>query len=262
MKKNSKPSKALLTPFYKEDSFWIYGIHAVQAALQNPRRRCHRLFYLMDESFKKLKIEPFKVSLEIEKVDRAQFQKLFPPEAVHQGLALQLSSLRSKPFEDLLKNENPHLILATLDQVSDPHNLGAIVRSAAAFGIQALLTPERHTPLLTSAVLYKIASGAMEYLPIIQVTNLARALHQLQQAHFWNMGFDETGDQDLDQSNFKGRINLILGAEGEGLRRLTREHCDHLIRLPTHPTFGTLNVSNAAAIAFYEAYRQQRNLSK
>ncbi|MGI4850830.1 MAG: 23S rRNA (guanosine(2251)-2'-O)-methyltransferase RlmB [Janthinobacterium lividum] len=261
MKKFIKSFKHSSSPIQKEGRFWIYGFHAVQAALQNPRRQCHCLLYLSDDGFKNLKIDSSKGSIEITKVDRERFQQLFSPEAVHQGLALQISSLPEKSLEDILENTDSQFIIATLDQITDPHNLGAIARSAAAFGIQALLTPERHTPLLTSPVLYKAASGAMEHVSLVQVTNLARALQQLQQAQFWNMGFAEEGTQDLNQSDFKGRVNLILGAEGEGMRRLTREHCDHLIRLPTHSIFSTLNVSNAAAIAFYEAYRQQRKSS-
>ena len=242
----------------KSGRFWIYGIHAVQAALQNPQRSCHNLFYLSSDAVKDLKIDPARHFFEKTQADRIQFQQLFPIEAVHQGLALQLSPLPQQDLENVLKPHKAQMTLATLDQITDPHNLGAIVRSAAAFGISYLLTTERHTPLLTSPVLYKAASGAMEHVALIQVTNLARALHQLQQAQFWNMGFDEDGDVTLDQSHLQGRINLILGAEGDGMRRLTRNHCDQLIRLPTHENFGTLNVSNAAAIAFYEAYRQQK----
>ena len=262
MSKFKTDSKSTISNVSKDGRFWIYGLHAVQAALQNPKRRCYHLFYISDETLNSLKGETLNPSFQISKVDRSKFQHLFAPDAVHQGVALQISLLTMENLEDLISDQSPQVIIATLDQVTDPHNLGAIARSAASFGLRALLLPERHTPLLTSPVLYKTASGALEHISLIQTTNLARALQQLQQALYWNIGFDEEGTQSLDQSDLKGRINLILGAEGKGLRRLTQEHCDHLVHLPTSSSFGTLNVSNAAAIAFYEAHRQQRFLKK
>ena len=244
-----------------ESPFWIYGLHAVYAALENPRRACVQVLYLSAETLDPVKAALEKRGIPCHKGDKGEFQRLFPPEAVHQGLAAQIFPLTSPSFESLLQNEDQDLWIATLDQVTDPHNMGAIARSAAAFGLHALLLTERHKPAETSPVLYKAASGALERLPLISVSNLARALEHLRKAGFWNLGLDEKGTQDVSQSDLKGRINLILGSEGKGLRRLTQEHCDLLLRLPTQEKFATLNVSTAAAVVFYEAYRQRRERS-
>lgn len=241
------------------DSFWIYGLHAVCAALENPERPCHQLIYLSEETFQTAGQSLQKRSLLIRKADKDAFDKIFPGHAVHQGIAMQISPFATPSLEEIVQNDATSLTIATLDQVTDPHNLGAIARSAAAFGIQALILPDRHTPPETSPVLYKSASGALEHIPLIRVTNLARTLEQLRRAGFWNLGFDETGEKTLDKSDLTGRLNLVFGGEGKGIRRLTRELCDFSIRLPTMKDFGTLNVSNAAAIAFYEARRQQKD---
>lgn len=256
----------------KPDVFWIYGLHAVCAALENTQRTCHELIYLSPETLNSLAPCAEKKSydfsqrphLVVRHSSRLDFDRLFGQNAVHQGVGLKVSCLPSLSLEDFLqKHQNaPTLNLATLDQVTDPHNLGAVARSAAAFGIQALLIPERHSPPENSAVLYKAASGALECLPLIRVPNLARALEVLQKEHFWNFGFTETEEKTLDLLDpmlFKGRVNFIFGAEGQGLRRLTKDLSDVLVGLPTVNHFKTLNVSNAAAIAFYELHRHRKS---
>jgi len=166
--------------------------------------------------------------------------------------------LDSPGIEDIAKlaEGRDHAVVMLLDQVTDPHNVGAILRSAAAFGALAVVVPDRHSPEETGT-LAKSASGALEVMPLVRVTNMVRALEQLQQAGFWTAGLAGEATQTIAQAKLTGKIALVMGAEGEGLRRLTREHCDHLVKLPISPKVESLNVSNAAAIALYELARDQ-----
>lgn len=141
-----------------------------------------------------------------------------------------------------------------LDQVTDPHNVGAVLRSCAAFGAMALIIPERNAPPM-GGVLCKTASGAADVTPVVEVKNLARCLDQLREADFWTVGFAESGRDSLAATPLQGKVALVMGSEGEGLRRLTAERCDTLASLPTRPPIGSLNVSNAAAVALYEVFR-------
>lgn len=177
------------------------------------------------------------------------------PGAVHQGVALDAAPLPETSLEALLATA-PKLLLL-LDQVTDPHNVGAILRSAAAFGADAVLLTDRHAPG-QGGVLAKTASGALEHVPLITVVNLARTMATLRDAGFWCIGLAEEGAQDIAAHDLSGKTALVLGAEGEGLRRLTRERCDALARLPTQGAIGSLNVSNAAAVALYEVKRQTK----
>jgi 23S rRNA (guanosine2251-2'-O)-methyltransferase len=186
-------------------------------------------------------------------MDRHALEKLLPPDAAHQGLALLVEKLPGRDLESLLEalpeSNRPETILV-LDQITDPHNVGAILRSAAAFGALAAIVPEHGAPAVTGA-LAKAASGALETVPLLRVVNLARALERLKKSGFWTLGLDETAPQNLAALDLPPRIALVLGAEGAGLRRLTREHCDYLAKLPTRPAMASLNVSNAAAVALY-----------
>ncbi|MCR6633253.1 MAG: 23S rRNA (guanosine(2251)-2'-O)-methyltransferase RlmB [Magnetospirillum sp.] len=176
-----------------------------------------------------------------------------PPGAVHQGVGALCEPLPAPAIEDIARDgaQRDHAVIMVLDQVTDPHNVGAIVRSAAAFGALAVVVPDRHAPEETGA-LAKAASGALERLPLVRVTNVVRALEQLKEAGFWVAGMAGEAPGTLASQKLSGRIALVMGAEGEGLRRLTREHCDFLVKLPMTGAVESLNVSNAAAVALYE----------
>jgi len=178
--------------------------------------------------------------------------RLVPHDAPHQGIVIEVEPLENVWLDDLLTRASERAVLLVLDQVTDPHNVGAILRSAAAFGAIGIVTQDRHSPP-ESGVVAKAASGALERVPWTRVVNLARALEEIGEAGFWRIGL--TGDADTDLKDALGpqRVALVLGAEGPGLRPNTREHCDSLARLPISDAIESLNVSNAAAVALYAA---------
>ena len=183
-------------------------------------------------------------------VDTEAIARALPRDAVHQGVALLADPLAEPDLGDALDRASGLRRLIMLDQVSDPHNLGAIMRSAAAFGAAGVIVQDRHSPPLTG-VLAKAASGAVETVPLIRVVNLARTLDELGELGFWRLAFADDAVQQLSALDLKRDLVLVLGAEGEGLRRLTRERCDLAVHLPTNPKMPSLNVSNAAAVALY-----------
>ena len=191
-------------------------------------------------------------------MDREQVSSLLPPGAVHQGLALLASPLKSVSVEEIIKetkgNEDASLIV--LDQATDPRNIGAVMRSAAAFGASAVILQDRHAPPLSGA-LCKAASGAVEWVALIRVVNLARSISSLKIAGFWAAGLDAGAGRTLAQADLSGRVLLVLGAEGAGLRRLTRDTCDELLKVSVKEKSDSLNLSNAATVALYELNRQR-----
>ena len=239
----------------------LFGLHAVAAAWLNPERRIRRLA-ATDAGLAALApalAEAKAAGLarpEPTPAERAEIDRLVPPGAVHQGLALDAEPLPEVDIEDIVRlaagREAARLIV--LDQVTDPHNVGAILRSASAFGALAVVVTEHHAPEVTGT-LAKSASGALESVPLVRVTNLARAIGTLQEGGFWCVGLDEAGSRTLAAMNLAGRVALVMGAEGTGLRRLTAERCDEIARLPTSGPVASLNVSNAAAVALYELVR-------
>ena len=238
-------------------SFWIYGHHPVTAALGNPKRKIRRLLASPTAESEFLASLTLPSGLVRERIEATEFSNLLPAGAVHQGLAALVDPLPMIDLPELLEDlpEGPaHLLV--LDQVTDPQNVGAILRSASAFGAAGLVLTERHAAP-ESGALAKAASGALDHLPMVRVVNLARAIEAIKQAGFWCMGLAGEADKTLAEVKPSGRIALVLGAEGTGLRRLTREHCDQLLRLPTEGAIDQLNVSNAAAVALYELVRDR-----
>lgn len=235
-------------------AIWLHGLHAVAAALGNPARRLRRLLLTPEaESILAGRLPP-PWRIAPERAERARFATFLPADTVHQGAALLADPLPDLPLDRVLGQAGQSPVLV-LDQVTDPRNVGAILRSAAAFGAAATVMQDRHAPAETGA-LARAASGALEIVPVVRVVNLVRALAMLKQAQFWVVGLDAGAPVTLAQAGLAGRrVALVLGAEGEGLRRLTRETCDELARLPISPAMESLNVAAAAAVALYELTR-------
>jgi 23S rRNA (guanosine2251-2'-O)-methyltransferase len=237
-------------------SYWIFGQHAVIEAIGNPLRKIQRLVRVGDADGELPESAPDRPLPLWEQIDRQGLDYLLPDGAVHQGIAARVAPLPELDLLDICEQAvgNDQAIVVILDQVTDPHNVGAILRSAAAFGALAVILTERHTAP-ESGTLAKSASGALEHVPLVRVSNLARAMDQLKEAGFWLTGLADEGKTTLANAKLSGKIGLVMGAEGPGLRRLTRDHCDLLARLPTGGAINHLNVSNAAAVALYELAR-------
>jgi 23S rRNA (guanosine2251-2'-O)-methyltransferase len=233
---------------------WLYGLHAVQAALANPRRKLGRLLLTRRAAEIVGEQRPDHVRVEIMEADA--IGKLLPPGAVHQGAALEAAPLPAADLDDLLaaSPDGRRRIVLVLDQLSDPHNVGAILRSAAAFGVTAVVVQDRHAPPQSGA-LAKAASGALDLVPYVEVVNIARALEKLAEHGFWRIALAGDGEQSLQAAIPDGDVALVLGSEGDGIRRLVREHCDTAALIPIGGAMESLNVSNAAAIALYELRR-------
>ncbi|WP_257195965.1 MULTISPECIES: 23S rRNA (guanosine(2251)-2'-O)-methyltransferase RlmB [unclassified Bradyrhizobium] len=223
----------------------LYGWHTVTMALANPQRRIRKLT-LTENAAKRLADENIATPVTPEIVRPQEIDRLLSPDAVHQGLLAEADPLPSPDIETL-KQEGMVLVL---DQITDPHNVGAILRSAAAFAVKAIVTTARHSPEATG-VLAKAASGALELVPVVTVQNLARALTGLNERGFQTVGLDSEGSEDLSDVALREPLALVLGAEGKGLRQLTRETCSVVARLDMPGEIKSLNVSNAAVLALY-----------
>lgn len=241
MKKRHRPSAA---PAGRPR---IWGRHAVSAALANPARHALKL-WATREAAGKLELP---AELPVTFADVADLGRLVPADAPHQGLVLEVEPLDDVYLDELLTASGDAPILV-LDQVTDPHNVGAILRSAAAFGARGIVTQDRHSPP-ESGALARAASGALEVVPWARVVNLARALDEIAAAGFWRIGLAGEAERTLAETLGSAKVALVLGAEGEGLRPNTAAHCDELARLPISDRIESLNVSNAAAIALYAA---------
>jgi 23S rRNA (guanosine2251-2'-O)-methyltransferase len=234
------------------EGLWLYGLHAVRAALANPRRKVKRAVLTVraqEEIGAKLLGR-----IRHEVADGDAVARLLPSGAVHQGVALACEPLPKLGLEDALAPSARRRIVLVLDQISDPHNAGAILRSAAAFGVSAVVMQDRHAPP-ESGALAKSASGALDIVPVVTVVNIARALEQLGELGFWRIALAGDGEAALKDVAGAGDVALVLGSEGSGIRRLVRERCDAAAFLPIEAAMESLNVSNAAAIALYELRR-------
>lgn len=225
----------------------LYGWHTVKAALENPQRRFHRVL-ATEAAVRRLTEDGVRFPVAPTVVRPDDIASVAGAGAVHQGLYAEADPLESPGLEDVVSDG----IVLALDQVTDPHNFGAILRSAAAFAVKAVVTTERHSPQ-ASGVLAKAASGALEYVPVVTVVNLARTLEELRELNAFLVGLDSDGEADLAVMPLSAPLALVMGAEGKGLRHLTRARCDAIARLALPGRITSLNVSNATAVALYVA---------
>ena len=236
-----------------ESGLWLYGLHAVRAALANPQRHVKRAVLTARASEEIGAKLMGRVRHEI--VDADTVGRMLPAGAVHQGVALLCEPLPRRDLDSVLGRPYARRrIVLVLDQISDPHNVGAILRSAAAFGVAAVVVQDRHAPP-ESGALAKAASGALDIVPYVHVVNIARAIEDLGKLGFWRIALAGDGEQTLKEAVPAGDAAVVLGSEGSGLRRLVRETCDAAAFIPIDAALESLNVSNAAAIALYEMRR-------
>ena len=228
----------------------LWGHHAVEAALLNPERK-HRKLWATRDAIAALDGE-LPPDFPVEYADTPDLDRLVARDAPHQGLVLECAPLEDRDLAEVLDDVDPARPVVILDQVTDPHNVGAILRSAAAFDALCIVTQDRHAPP-ESGVLARAASGALEIVPWVRVVNLARALDEIAEAGYWRIGLDGEAETTIGEAIGESRVALVLGAEGEGLRHNSIAHCDIIAKLPISPRMESLNVSNAAAIALYAA---------
>ncbi|MDA1100907.1 MAG: 23S rRNA (guanosine(2251)-2'-O)-methyltransferase RlmB [Proteobacteria bacterium] len=231
------------------EPYWIYGRHAVMAACANPERQVLRLLCTNDAD-----PPPSGHAPKQEIFDRRALEELLAADAVHQGIAALVVPLANRELDTLVVEDGGNGVVLVLDQISDPRNIGAILRSAAAFGALGVVMQDRHAPPEGGA-LAKAASGALETIPLVRVNNLSRALEQLATMGFWRHGLAAGEGEALSKMSLTGRVALVLGAEGDGLRHLTQRNCDSLVHLPMAAGTESLNVSATAAIALFLTYQ-------
>lgn len=243
----------------KDEDTLIYGFHAVEAALENPRRSVRKLL-LTDNAARRLQACLSQRQLTHVSVTPRELDRRLGPDTVHQGALIEADPLPEPTLEALVEGGAGRPLIV-LDQVTDPHNVGAILRSAAVFGAAGLIMTRRHSPPLGGA-LAKSASGALEKVPVALVQNLARAIAELKELFCIVIGLDGDAQDTIETLAWPERPALVLGAEGKGLRDLTRQSCDRLCRIATDGAFASLNVSNAAAVTLHLAAMRRLGLAK
>ncbi len=237
----------------KNKYIWICGYHSTLAALKN-QGRDHKTLFVTDNFYhkNKEKIKEYEKYISIKIVDKNVISNLFPPNTAHQGIAVQTTQLQQLTLEDVLFSNNERSLVVALDQVTDIGNIGAIIRSCAAFDVDAVLLTKHGTPQKSS--LSKTASGTLESVPLIYINNLANTIKMAQKHGFWCYGMDEKGEHMVHQTRFAKKSFIIFGSEKSGIRRLVKDNCDFLVKIPTSDHISSLNVSNAASITLYAAY--------
>lgn len=230
-------------------SLILYGRHAVLAALANPKRQINKILCVKENVEEIRRVS--KTAPQV--VEKKEIDKLFTTDAVHQGLVLFCNRLPDYSLEEIIEKasekEKCHVLI--LDQVTDPQNVGAIIRSAVAFNTLALIMQDKNSPL-ESGAMAKAAAGMIEHLPIVRVTNLSRAIEKLKDAGFWTVGMDGYATTTIDKLQKPEKTAIVMGSEGKGMRRLVEESCDISVKLPMSPLTESLNVATACAIALYE----------
>lgn len=251
---NARPPRPAFAPRHPDerrpDTVWIYGLHSAEAALANPRRVISRIL-ATPNALQRLAEAGATLPMAPEETTPRDLDRLLGGDAVHQGVALEAKPLPPASLDDIAGAR----LVVVLDQVTDPHNVGAILRTAVAFAADAVVTTGRHAAI-ESGVLAKAASGALDQIMWVEVPNLARAMEEMGTLGFTRIGLDSDAEAIIEELPEARRVALVLGAEGKGLRRLTREHCDHLVRLSMPGAIRSLNVSNAAALALYVVSRR------
>lgn len=242
-------------PSSKPAPLLLYGRHPVTAAINNHKRQILTIFVTAEnlQEVKNLCLLAHRDNNLIKVVERKEIDKMLSPDAVHQGFAAAVKELDNPALEDICAmsetKETCHVLI--LDQVTDPQNIGAIIRSCMAFDTLALIVQDKNSPA-ESGAMAKASAGMIEHLPIVRVTNLSRAADTLKKAGFWIIGMDGYAKTTIDQINKAGKTAIIMGSEGKGMRRLVEESCDDTVRLPISPKVESLNVATAAAITLYE----------
>jgi len=248
MSRNKFPPKKRQAPYDPDTGpFYVYGLHTVRAALDNPARKKHRLL-ATPNALNRLRESGDIPALPVEDVTPKHLDERLGGDAVHQGVALEVDPVTRANLDEVPKLD----LVVVLDQVTDPHNVGAILRSACAFGADAVLTTARYAPR-ESGVLAKAASGALDLVPLIEVRNLGDTLEEIKRRGITCLGFDSEADTALTPRSGSKPLAIVLGAEGKGLRQRTRELCDEMVKLDMPGPIKSLNVSNAAAIALFAA---------
>ncbi len=246
---NTDDSVSALKPLAK-DSIFLHGRHPVEAALKNSRRECLRLLGTKN-ALMNVKREILKPTLKIQEATEFELNGLVLSDSPHQGLVLEVRPLPSIDLFDLQPIPDQKNVILMLDQVTDPHNVGACIRSAAALGARAIITQDRNSPV-EGGVLGRAAAGGLEILPWLQVANLAQALDALKDLGYWHVGLDGGTKASIRDVSLGDNIVVVMGSEGKGMRPLVRKKCDLVAKIPMTGQIESLNVSNAAAIALYQ----------
>lgn len=236
----------------KKSDTVIFGKHSVIAALNNPKRKIINL-YATKESWSEISPQIKNLKCELNFLNKNEFDRLVPAGSVHQNLILQVEALKQPLIEDIIIQDElrDYSLIIVLDQVSDPHNIGAILRSCAAFSASAVILPDHNSPKENNTIA-KCSAGAIEHIPLISVTNISQTIKTLKESGYWVVGLDGNTDKTLNNQLFSSKMVIILGSEEKGMRKLTKENCDFIAKIPMSSKVESLNVSNAATIALYE----------